>query len=63
MSKKLKQYNVGISDDMMEQLTKSGKIENISLAGYVRVLISNDLKQVPVMSDHYRDYLAQMERP
>ena len=63
MAKKLKQYNVGISDDMMAQLTKSGKIENISLAGYVRVLISNDLKQVPVMSDDYRDYLAQMERP
>jgi len=46
----IKQRNVGVPEYMYEQLTDSGKINQISFSGYVRTLIENDLKSVPVIN-------------
>lgn len=44
----MKQMNVGMPIYMLEQLEQAGKIHHISFGGYVRILIENDLKDVPV---------------
>jgi hypothetical protein len=45
----IRQHNVGVPEYMMEQIVDKGKINQISFSGYVRTLIENDLKDIPVL--------------
>ncbi len=45
------QVGIALKNSTLAQLKQSGKIENISIAGYVRTLIDNDLKQVSVVNN------------
>lgn len=44
-----RQMNVSMPEYMMEQLAEKGKTTHISFSGYVRILIENDLKDVPTI--------------